>query len=639
MCGIAGIFLARPTLGADQLAAVAQRMGDAIIRRGPDDGGVWVDAEQGLGLAHRRLAIIDLSPEGHQPMISASGRFVLSFNGEIYNYRELRAQLEYPWRGQSDTEVMLAAFEAWGIEKALAAFNGMFAFAVWDKKEQTLTLARDRMGEKPLYYGWVGDSFVFGSELKAFRDIAGWPPSINRDAINLLMRFSYIPAPHSIYHDINKLMPASYITIKAGQKDLLPVPYWSFEAMVEACSGNRITCSLEEATNELDTRMRFAVAQRMMADVPLGVFLSGGIDSSSIVALMQQQSSIPVCSFTIGFTEQGFDEAPYARAIARHLQTEHTEIYVSSREAAKVIEHLPQIYDEPFADASQIPTHLVSKFARQHVTVALSGDGGDEMFGGYNRYVRGPALWKAISLMPLGARMAVAKALMAAHGAIMPANPHIATTRAERMARKLRNYYDKMATQSPEEFYVKLCSIDDHPERVVVGANRLELLSDSKRFDLDYGEWMMMQDALTYFPGDILTKVDRAAMAVGLETRTPFTDPEIMGFAWQLPMHMKIHQNKGKWLLRQVLYRYVPQQLIERPKAGFAVPIGSWLRGRLKPWAGDLLAPEKLKREGFFDAGEVQKMWESHQTGRRDKESQLWNVLMFQSWLDSARNS
>jgi asparagine synthase (glutamine-hydrolysing) len=639
MCGIAGIFLAKPTLEAGQLTSIAQRMGDAIISRGPDDGGVWVDPRNGIGLAHRRLSIIDLSPEGHQPMVSASGRFVISFNGEIYNYRELRAQLQYPWRGQSDTEVMLAAFEAWGIEKALAAFNGMFAFAVWDKKENTLTLARDRMGEKPLYYGWVGDSFVFGSELKAFRDIAGWAPPINRDAINLLMRFSYIPAPHSIYQGINKLMPATYLTLKAGQKELTPVAYWSFEAMVEACSNNRITCSVEEAADELDTRMRFAVSQRMMADVPLGVFLSGGIDSSSIVALMQQQSSIPVRSFTIGFTEQGFDEAPYARAIARHLQTEHTEIYVSSREAAKVIEHLPQIYDEPFADSSQIPTHLVSKFARQHVTVALSGDGGDEMFGGYNRYVRGPAIWKTISMMPLGARMMAAKALMAAHGAIMPSSPHLATTRAERMARKLRNYYDKIATQSPEEFYVKLCSIDDHPERVVIGGNRLELLSGSKDFGLDYGEWMMMQDALTYFPGDILTKVDRAAMAVGLETRTPFTDPEIMGFAWQLPMHMKIHQGKGKWLLRQVLYRYVPPHLIERPKAGFSVPIGSWLRGRLKPWASDLLSPEKLRREGFFDATEVQNMWDLHQTGRRDKESQLWNVLMFQSWLDSVRNN
>ncbi len=639
MCGVAGIFMARPTLSGDGLAAIATHMADAIASRGPDDWGAWADGEHGLALSHRRLSIIDLSPEGHQPMISASGRFVVTFNGEIYNYRELRAQLDYPWRGQSDTEVLLAAIETWGIERALAAFNGMFAFVVWDRQEKTLTLARDRMGEKPLYYGWVGDAFVFASEMKAFRCVPGWPPTINRDALNMLMRISYIPAPYSIYHGINKLMPASYLTIRAGEKDALPVPYWSFASMVEACSSHRIMCSIEDAVNELDTRLRYAVSQRMMADVPLGVFLSGGIDSSSIVALMQQQSSIPVRSFTIGFTEQGFDEAPYARAIARHLGTEHTEVYVSSREAAQLIEHLPTIYDEPFADSSQIPTHLVSKFARQHVTVALSGDGGDEMFGGYNRYVRGPALWRAISFMPLAMRSVMAKMLISAHDVLPHQTPKQALSPSGRVARKLRNYYDKIGTQTGEEFYEKLCSIHDHPEYVVLGGNRLELVTEHRDFGLGYNEWMMMQDALTYFPGDILTKVDRAAMAVGLETRTPFTDPELMGFAWQLPVDMKIREGKGKWLLRQMLYRYVPQQLIERPKAGFAVPIGSWLRGRLKPWAADLLAPDTLRREGFFNPDAVQEMWQAHQTGQRDREFKLWNVLMFQSWLHNLRNT
>lgn len=638
MCGVAGIFFARPSLGKSELTTLAREMADALYSRGPDDGGAWADEACGIALSHRRLAIIDLSPEGHQPMVSASGRYIVTFNGEIYNYRELRAQLDYPWRGQSDTEVLLAAIEAWGIERALDAFNGMFAFAVWDRQEQTLTLARDRMGEKPMYYGWVGDAFVFASEMKAFRRLPGWPPTINRDALNLLMRISYIPSPHCIYHGISKLRPGHYLTIRAGQKELNPSPFWSFASMVESCSSHRVLCSVEDAINELDTRLRYAVAQRMMADVPLGVFLSGGIDSSSIVALMQQQSSIPVRSFTIGFTEQGFDEAPYARAIARHLGTEHTEIYVSSREAAQVIEHLPGIYDEPFADSSQIPTHLVSKFARQHVTVALSGDGGDEMFGGYNRYMRGPALWRAISFLPFPMRSVMAKFLISAHDLLPPQAPHKPLTPSGRLARKLRNYYDKIGTRTAEEFYVKLCSIHDHPEHVVLGGNRLELVTEHRDFNLSYNEWMMMQDALTYFPGDILTKVDRAAMAVGLETRTPFTDPELMGFAWQLPQDMKIRQGKGKWLLRQVLYRYVPQHMIERPKAGFAVPIGSWLRGRLKPWAADLLAPDTLKREGFFNPDAVQEMWDAHQSGQRDREFKLWNVLMFQSWLHHSRN-
>ena len=633
MCGIAGIFLFKPTASADHLGTMAVRMSDALRSRGPDDDGVWVDAERGIAFSHRRLSIIDLSPEGHQPMVSASGRYVVTYNGEIYNYQQLRAQLDYPWRGQSDTEVLLAAVEAWGVEKALAAFNGMFAFALWDRQEETLTIARDRMGEKPLYYGWVGDQFVFASELKAFRDVPGWPPEINRDALSLLMRYSYIPAPHSIYLGIHKLMPASYLTLRIGEKQAQAKPYWSFESMVEACSAHRISCTEDEAIGELDTRLRFAVSQRMMADVPLGAFLSGGVDSSTIVALMQAQSSRPVKTFTIGFTEQGFDEAPYARGVARHLRTEHTEIYISSHEAAEVIPLLPTIYDEPFADSSQIPTYLVSKFAQQHVTVALSGDGGDEIFGGYNRYIRGPALWNAISAVPFGVRAHAARMLLAAHHALIHKMMPEGASRKARLARKLGNYYEKIGTRSAEEFYLKLCSIQDHPEKIVIAGHEPSLLQTSKAIPLHYGEWMMMQDALTYFPGDILTKVDRAAMAVSLETRTPFTDPEVMGFAWQLPMQMKIHQGKGKWLLRQLLYRYVPQHLIDRPKAGFAVPIGAWLRGPLKLWAMELLAPDMLHQQGFFDAATVESMWNMHQSRQRDMELPLWNILMFQSWL------
>ena len=633
MCGIAGIFLMKGAAGAERLGALAQHMGDALIARGPDDYGVWVDAAQGLALAHRRLSIIDLSPEGHQPMISASGRYVVSFNGEIYNYRELRAQLDYPWRGQSDTEVLLAAIEAWGVERALAAFNGMFAFVLWDRQEQVLTLARDRMGEKPLYYGWVGDQFVFASELKAFRDIPGWPPEINRDAINLLMRYSYIPAPHSIYSGIHKLMPASYLRIVAGQTSAEVKPYWSFEAMVENRSHQRVALTEERAIDELGMRLKHVVGQRMMADVPLGAFLSGGVDSSTIAALMQVQSSRPVKTFTIGFIEEGFDEAPYAKAVASHLGTDHHEIYVSSDEAAQVITHLPHIYDEPFADSSQIPTYLVSRFARQHVTVALSGDGGDELFGGYSRHMRGPALWNTLSAVPMGMRIFAAKILLMAHSSLVHKFVPEGSSRMARLVRKLGNYYEKLGTQTAEDFYRKLCSIHDHPEEILLAGVEPAFVHSGNPVVLSYAEWMMMQDALTYFSGDILTKVDRAAMAVGLETRTPFTDLELMGFAWQLPLSMKIRDGKGKWLLRQLLFRYVPEALIERPKAGFAVPIGTWLRGSLKSWAEDLLSPQVLQQQGFFNAKGVQDMWKAHQSGQRDMEHRLWNVLMFQSWL------
>ncbi len=621
-------------MDAARLSVFAKQMGDALVTRGPDDYGIWVDPEEGIAFAHRRLSIIDLSPEGHQPMVSASGRYVVSYNGEIYNYRELRAQLDYPWRGQSDTEVLLAAVEAWGVEKALAAFNGMFGFALWDRQEKTLTLARDRMGEKPVYYGWVGDQFVFASELKAFRQLPGWPPTINRDALTLLMRYSYIPSPHSIYENIFKMRPAHFLQIRPGQTSLETKPYWSYEAMVDRSLKSALVCSQEEAVNGLDMRLKHAVGQRMMADVPLGVFLSGGVDSSTIAALMQAQSSQPVRTFTIGFTEQGYDEAPYARAVARHLGTEHTEIYISSNEAAEVIPQLPAIYDEPFADSSQIPTYLVSKFARKHVTVALSGDGGDEVFGGYNRYIRGPALWNTLSAVPLGARMMAAKLLLTAHDALANKIVPEGASRMARLVRKLGNYYEKAGTATAEEFYLKLCSILDHPERIVLGGKEPSLLRvERKPATLNYAEWMMMQDALTYFPGDILTKVDRASMAVSLETRTPFTDPELMGFAWQLPLRMKIHQGKGKMLLRQLLYRYVPEALIERPKAGFAAPIGAWLRGPLQSWGADLLSEASLKQQGFFDPATVRAMWDTHQSGQRDMEQKLWNLLMFQSWL------
>lgn len=637
MCGIAGIFLGNDGIDAAQLHALASLMGDALHTRGPDDHGVWTDAPHGLALAHRRLSIIDLSPEGHQPKVSASGRYVVSYNGEIYNYKELRARLDYPWRGQSDTEVLLAAVEAWGIEKALVELNGMFAFAVWDRQERTLTLARDRMGEKPLYYGRVNGMFVFASELKAFKSLPGFAPTINRDALNLLIRYSYIPAPHSIYDDIHKLMPGAYVQIKPGQAYAAQERYWSLEQTVEDSITKRLDCSEAEAADALEAQLKFSVGQRMMSDVPLGAFLSGGVDSSTIAALMQVQSSRHIQTFTIGFHEQGFDEAPYAKAVAAHLGTQHSEIYISPQEALQVIPQLSTIYDEPFADSSQIPTYLVSRFARQHVAVALSGDGGDELLGGYNRYVRGPAIWNGLSRIPQSVRIPASKLLLALHTSLLHRLVPPGSSRAARLVRKLGNYYEKMGINSREEFYLKLVAIYDQSHELVIGAKLLPLLPDVKPLQLDYAEWMMLQDALTYFPGDILTKVDRAAMAVSLETRTPFTDPELIALAWRLPLDMKVRNGQGKWLLRQVLYRYVPQALIERPKSGFSIPLGAWLRGSLKSWAADLLSPAALNAQGYLDSGRVQMLWNSHQSGQRDREHQLWNILMYQSWL--ANNS
>lgn len=613
MCGIAGIFSSAATRDTPSLEALAHRMSDALIHRGPDDHGLWTDAAHGLALAHRRLSILDLSPSGHQPMLSASGRYVVCYNGEIYNYRALRQQLTYPWRGSSDTEVLLAAIEAMGIERALAAINGMFAFALWDRQEATLTLARDRLGEKPLYYGWLNRDLVFSSELKSFAALPDWtPPEIDPESLHLLMRYSYVPAPRSIYKGIFKLPPATYITIKPGQAASTPRPYWSLHTLVQVETAKRFHGSDEEAIDLLDLQLKQTVGARMLSDVPLGAFLSGGIDSSLITALMQAQAQQPVKTFTIGFTEEAFNEAPYAKAVAHHLGTEHRELYVTPEEAAGIIPQLPTIYDEPFADASQIPTFLVSRFARGHVTVALSGDGGDELFGGYNRYRRGPALWNALSRVPHFLRQPAATGL----GAFSP-------------------FLGKIGAASQEAFYDQLCATNPQAHYLMQQAPR-QLNPHSPGDDLAYAEWMMREDAITYFPGDILTKVDRAAMAVSLETRTPFTDPELIALGWRLPLSMKIREGQGKWLLRQLLYRYVPTALVDRPKSGFAVPLGAWLRGALKPWASDLLSPAMLSAQGHFKPDAVHALWRRHQAGMGNWEKPLWNILMFQSWLNQS---
>ncbi len=642
MCGIAG-FLATST--DTDLEAWARRMADSLVHRGPDDTGVWGDATAGVALAHRRLSILDLSPAGHQPMASACGRYVVVFNGEIYNHLDLRKELRpEEWRGHSDTETLLAACQAWGIQETLQRAAGMFALALWDRHDRALTLARDRFGEKPLFYGWQGDSFLFGSELKALAAHPAWRGEVNRDALALFMRYSYVPAPLSIWQGIAKLPPGGLLTLPLdASAGVLPAPTFYWRALEAAHVAIRNDLDDQAEIEELDRRLRQTIAGQMVADVPLGAFLSGGVDSSTVVALMQAQSARPVRTFTIGFDEGDYNEAEYAKAVAVHLGTEHTELYVSPADAMAVIPRLPDMYDEPFGDVSQIPTHLVAAMARQHVTVSLSGDGGDELFGGYNRYFLGRSLWRGMRRMPFGLRRLAAQGITAVSparwdslGRLLPSRfwQPMVGDRAHKLA-------SIMTATSADDVYRWLVSHERNPESVVVAGrenwpgrefwanHEMRLLQRG-----DFSERMMFNDLVSYLPDDILCKVDRAAMAANLETRVPFLDHRIAEFAWQLPLNMKIRDGQGKWLLRQVLYRYVPKALIERPKQGFGVPIDAWLRGPLREWAEDLLDESRLRREGYFHAAPIRLKWEEHLSGRRNWQYWLWNVLMFQSWRE-----
>jgi asparagine synthase (glutamine-hydrolysing) len=662
MCGLTG-FLTRDSNALQP--AVVERMADAIRHRGPDDSGAWVDATDGIALGHRRLAIIDLTPAGHQPMSSNSGRFVLAFNGEIYNHMELRSDLKtygvQAWRGHSDTETLLAAIEQWGVEETLRKSVGMFAVALWDRREKALFLARDRFGEKPLYYGWSGTAFVFGSELKALRSFPGFDNAICREALAQYLRFMYVPAPRSIYRGIYKLEPGCVLRIQAPLSTTPPTQalrppathgnvtvtrWWSMAGAMEASAADPIH-DPQEAREMLEARLSEAVKLQSLADVPLGAFLSGGVDSSAIVALMQRQSSRPIRTFTVAFQEASFDESPYARAVARHLGTEHTEVHVTARQAQDVIPTLPTMYDEPFADSSQIPTHLVCRAARQHVTVALSGDAGDELFGGYNRYFWGPRIWNRVDWLPYPVRSALGAAInrvpVGAWDAVgtafnlMQRSAHRLTQvgdKAHKLASRLRE------VRTADDLYVSLVSGWSDPMRVLQPAFQgagepASLLSDPlPRVDFQRDAVRMMYwDSITYLPDDILCKVDRAAMAVSLETRVPFLDHRVAELAWRLPISMKIVDNQGKWILRQLLYRHVPRELIERPKAGFAIPVGEWLRGPLRSWAEDLLDDSRLRREGYLDASEVRRTWNEHLSGRCDSTPKLWSVLMLQAWL------
>ncbi|WP_010097486.1 asparagine synthase (glutamine-hydrolyzing) [Burkholderia ubonensis] len=653
MCGIDG-FLNSAAFDEETARATLARMTASLAHRGPDAQGTWLDAQAGIALGHRRLAIVDLSVHGRQPMASACGRFVLVFNGEIYNHRALRAELERTgrapaWRGHSDTEVLLAAIAAWGFEAALRRATGMFAIALWNRESRVLTLARDRIGEKPLYYGRIGDALVFASELKALRSFPGFDGAIDRDALCLYLRQSSVPAPYTIYRGIRKLPPGTFIQFEHARDTPRARAYWTLEHAIEAGRAEPFEGTAQEAVGLLDGILRKAVAQQMEADVPLGAFLSGGVDSSAIVALMQAQSAAPVDTFTIGFHEAGYDEAGYAKAVARHLGTRHTELYVTADHALAVVPKLPSIYDEPFSDASQIPTFLVAELTRRHVKVSLSGDGGDELFGGYTRYFLTPRLWRKLHRVPAAVRARIAAALHALrpdHADQLAAVAQSAWSGAEaretppRIGDRLHKLGHVMTADSRIGLYRLLMSAVHHPERIALAGQEPPTPLDTASAwpaDLTFAEQAMAIDTLTYLPTDILTKVDRAAMAVSLETRMPFLDHHVVEFAWRLPASLRLPDGQSKALLRRLLDAYVPAPLIDRPKQGFCAPIDHWLRGSLRDWAQALLHPARLREEGFFDAAAVERLWRQHQTGRMNWQHQLWTVLMFQAWLEAQR--
>ncbi len=646
MCGILGIF---DPSGIDEASALAlaDRMGDVIRHRGPDDHGEWSDPNMGIVLGQRRLSINDLSPAGHQPMISASGRYTIVLNGEIYNFLELRESLVsagYPFRGNSDTEVALAAFERYGLPSALSKFVGMFAIGLWDREEAALYLVRDRVGEKPLYYANVKGSFVFASDLNAMREIPGWSPSIDRDALGLMMQHFYIPAPRTIYKGIRKLIPGTWLRVdRTNRQGGEPVRYWSAPDLATTPMYDRKPQEPKAAIDELDGLLRQTIQDKMISDVPLGAFLSGGIDSSTVVALMQAESTNKVKTFSIGFREGEYNEAHEAKRVAEHLGTEHTELYVSPAEAQAVIPKLPSLYSEPFADSSQIPTYLVSELARRDVTVALSGDGGDELFGGYTRYALAEAAWASLNRVPRPlVRAAGTLASMVAPHKIDYAADYFRPLLPKRWRYKqFGNKVHKLAeigrSQDPTAVYRSLISMWMRPSQVVIGAGDIDQLAELPPAIADienFTERMMMIDLISYLPDDILAKVDRASMGESLEVRVPFLDHRIIEHAWRIPLDLKVRNGEGKWLLKQVLYRYVPQEIIDRPKMGFAVPIDQWLRGPLRDWAENLLDRDRLTAEGFFHASEVRQKWDQHLGGACDWAALLWPVLMFQSWYD-----
>lgn len=630
MCGLTGFLKGTSFLSEESSSVILKKMTDSISHRGPDSEGHWIDEDNKIAVGHRRLSILDLSDAGHQPMLSDDNRYVIAFNGEIYNHLEIRQEIESSiptiiWKGHSDTETLLKAIQVFGWEKTLQKLVGMFAIALWDQQQKELTLARDRMGEKPLYWGWSGDTLLFGSELKSLKAHPAFNGEINRDTLALLLRYNYIPAPYSIYGGIEKLLPGHFVKIKIGQtrEEVSPVSYWGLKETVKKGISAPFIGSDAEAIDLLEHTIKQSLVGQMAADVPLGAFLSGGVDSSTIVALMQAESKQPIKTFAIGFDEPGYNEAEYAKAVAEHLGTEHTEFYVTAKDALEVVPLLSSIFCEPFADSSQIPTYLVSKMAKQHVTVALSGDAGDELFGGYNTYQLLPKIWKIISPLPTPVRKLATKLLS---GLPMP--------------EKLLKLVEVLPVDNRAEFYNLVISHWKNSEQLVIGARKVPtaLTDKSQWSNVDsFEEWMMSIDAQQYMVDDILVKVDRAAMANSLEVRVPMLDHRVVELAWQLPIDMKIRDKSGKWVLREVLYKYVPKELIERPKKGFSIPLAQWLRGPLREWAEPLIAEKRLREEGYFYPDKIRQAWQEHLQGNKDNSSRLWSVLMFQSWLENQK--
>ena len=653
MCGFTGFLTPNQTLNASQAESTLIKMSNALSHRGPDHQGIWIDSQRGIALGHRRLSIIDLSSQGNQPMHSHCGRYVIAFNGEIYNYLCIRKELESfgvapEWKGCSDTEIMLAAISYWGLLKAISKFVGMFAFALWDKEKNSLHLSRDRIGEKPLYYGWMGGVLLFGSELKALRKHPAWKGEVDPDTLALFMQYGYVPTPHSIYKNIFKVQPATIATFNQNNISSLVLPtvetYWQAAKLAQEGEANPVLYDEATAIDHLDRLLEVSVKQQMIADVPLGAFLSGGVDSSTIVAYMQKQSSRPVKTFTIGFQEENYNEAVYAKEVARHLGTDHTELYVSAEQAMEVIPKIPIIYDEPFSDSSQIPTYLISQLTRKKVAVSLSGDGGDELFGGYNRYFWGSSIWGKIGKIPPQPRKLLAQIISSVppsgwddiYKILKSVTP--AKLRQPDFGNKLHKLAKVLGATNADSMFLGLTSLWDKSSNLVRNTTHGKTIlgqSHSRSGIKNFAQRMMFLDAMNYLPDDILVKVDRASMAVGLETRVPFLNHHLIEFAWRTPLSMKIKNGQGKWLLRQVLYKYVPKELIERPKMGFAVPIGTWLRGPLRDWAEDLLDENRLKSEGFLNSTLVRDKWKEHLTGKKNWHHHIWTVLMFQGWLQN----
>ncbi len=646
MCGICGFFNPHRLSSKPWMQSISDRMTDALVHRGPDDVGVWIDPKMGVAFGHRRLSIQDLSSEGHQPMTSACGRFVMSYNGEIYNFQEMRKDLEQnglQFRGHSDTEVLLGAITEWGLDKTLQQLIGMFAIALWDRKQESLTLARDPVGKKPLFYGWCRDTFLFGSELKALRAHPEFDAPIDPDALGLFIKYSWVPSPFCIYQGLRKLPPGHLITVdsKSRLDNVIPHSFWSAREVAEQGEHTPFTGSLEEATDELEKLLQTTVRSRMIADVSLGALLSGGFDSSMVVAMMQSMSPRPIKTFSIGFWESQYNEAQHAKDIARHLGTDHTELYISPKDAQDIIPEIPLIYDEPFADSSQIPTVLLSKLARQDVQVALSGDGGDELFAGYTKYPECLKRWETWGNRPLWARQRIADAMTSigkTSWSLLRSSSNSPTAEIPKWQKFLGRMEKKArwisATSAVDLVVLRHARCRRIQDYVLQTKDTNCLLTNSHDWATVSNpiQGMMYVDFVTFLTDDILVKVDRASMSVSLEVRCPLLDTRLIEFAWSLPLSMRLQGRKGKIVLRKVLERYVPPELTERPKKGFAVPVSEWIKGPLRDWAEHLLDETRIRQQGLLEPNAVQRVWQQHLSGWQDHDTLLWSLLMFQAW-------